>query len=230
MEEHRAKTPTNSGIRNMDLVSDYVPSFSLGLTQKDLVIVVSNPLQLKKSEISKEIRSKFHNDQVKMTEILKKKKGLKKTPSPKEQKNRKQYEKKRKAKEIEDDVEKMLRNLMLINLKKKVRKSDNDIYGSIRAVLKKEQFKIFCDNNIFGYFMKKKKCVVQAQLCRCVMTLEVKGSSSSGIVICANGTSLNFTPRKFAIVTGLNCVFNSYDVILDEGVPNRMVEKYFNGA
>ncbi|KAF3664433.1 hypothetical protein FXO37_11506 [Capsicum annuum] len=52
--------------------------------------------------------------------------------------------------------------------------------------------------------MKKKHCVVQAQLCRCVMTLEVKGSSFSGIIIRANGTSLNFTPRKFAIVTGLN--------------------------
>ncbi|KAF3625096.1 hypothetical protein FXO37_31040 [Capsicum annuum] len=56
--------------------------------------------------------------------------------------------------------------------------------------------------------MKKKNCVVQAQLCRCIITFEVKGSSSSGIVIRANGTFLNFTPRKFAIVTGLNCVSN----------------------
>ncbi|PHU22924.1 hypothetical protein BC332_08031 [Capsicum chinense] len=78
--------------------------------------------------------------------------------------------------------------------------------------------------------MKKQQCVVQAQLCRCVMTLEVKGSSSSGILICANGTFLNFTPREFAIITGLNCVSNRYDFIFDEGVPNRMVEKYFNGA
>ncbi|KAF3626249.1 hypothetical protein FXO38_29375 [Capsicum annuum] len=62
------------------------------------------------------------------------------------------------------------------------------------------------------------------------MTLEVKGSSSSGILICANGTFLNFTPREFAIITGLNCVSNRYDFIFEEGVPNRMVEKYFNGA
>ncbi|XP_047251507.1 uncharacterized protein LOC124886664 [Capsicum annuum] len=87
--------------------------------------------------------------------------------------------------------------------------SDKDIYGSIRAILNKEQFKNFCDNNIFGYFMKKQQCVVQAQLCRCVMTLEVKGNSFFGILICANGTFLNFTPRKFAIITGLNCVSNS---------------------
>ncbi|XP_047255208.1 uncharacterized protein LOC124888575 [Capsicum annuum] len=108
--------------------------------------------------------------------------------------------------------------------------SDNDIYGSVCAVLNKEQFKNFCENNIFGYFMKKKQCVVQPQLCRCVMTLEVKGSSSSGIMICANGTSLSFTPMEFAIITRLNCVSNRYDFIFYEGVPNRMIEKYFNGA
>ncbi|PHT36367.1 hypothetical protein CQW23_24067 [Capsicum baccatum] len=78
--------------------------------------------------------------------------------------------------------------------------------------------------------MKKKHCVVQEQLSRCVMMLEVKGSSSSGIVIRANGTSLNFTPREFAIITGLNCMSNRYDFVFDEGVPNRIVEKYFNGA
>ncbi|KAF3682573.1 hypothetical protein FXO38_01228 [Capsicum annuum] len=41
-----------------------------------------------------------------------------------------------------------------------------------------------------------------------VMTLEVKGSSSSEILICANGTTLSFTSREFAIITGLNCVSN----------------------
>ncbi|KAM3377905.1 hypothetical protein P3S68_010318 [Capsicum galapagoense] len=108
--------------------------------------------------------------------------------------------------------------------------SDNDIYESIHAILNKEQFKNFCDNNIFGYFMKKQQCVVQAQLCRCVMMLEMKGSSSSEILICANGTSFSFTPREFAIITGLNCVSNRYDFIFYEGVPNRMIEKYFNRA
>ncbi|KAF3649270.1 hypothetical protein FXO38_17730 [Capsicum annuum] len=61
------------------------------------------------------------------------------------------------------------------------------------------------------------------------MTLEVKRSSSSAILIFANGIFLNFTPRKFVIITGLNCVSNRYDFIFDEDVPNRMVEKYFNG-
>ncbi|KAF3674439.1 hypothetical protein FXO37_06401 [Capsicum annuum] len=36
------------------------------------------------------------------------------------------------------------------------------------------------------------------------MTLEVKVSSSSGTMICANGTSLSFTSMEFAIITGLN--------------------------
>ncbi|KAF3636648.1 hypothetical protein FXO38_24059 [Capsicum annuum] len=63
MDQHTAKTPINSGTRNMKLVYD-APSFSLGLTQEDLVTVVSNPLQLGKSGRSKEIRSKFRNNEV----------------------------------------------------------------------------------------------------------------------------------------------------------------------
>ncbi|KAF3680145.1 hypothetical protein FXO38_02442 [Capsicum annuum] len=62
------------------------------------------------------------------------------------------------------------------------------------------------------------------------MSLEIKGSSSFAIVIWANGTSLHFNLRKFAIVTGLNCVSNRYDFIFDEDIPNRIVEKYFNGT
>ncbi|PHU02451.1 hypothetical protein BC332_27702 [Capsicum chinense] len=62
MDEHTAKTPTNSGIRNMNVEFDYAQSFSFGLTQEDLVKVIVNPIQLKKSGRSKEIRSKFRND------------------------------------------------------------------------------------------------------------------------------------------------------------------------
>ncbi|KAF3615209.1 hypothetical protein FXO38_17788 [Capsicum annuum] len=69
--------------------------------------------------------------------------------------------------------------------------------------------------------MKKKHCVVQAQLCRCVMSREIKGSSSV-IVIQTNVTSLHFTSREFAIITGLNCVSNRYDFVFDEDVPNRL--------
>ncbi|KAF3664427.1 hypothetical protein FXO38_10119 [Capsicum annuum] len=171
MDEHIVKTPTNSGIRNMNLVFD-APSFSFGLTQEDLVKVVSNPLQLKKSGRSKEIRLKFRNDEVKMTEILQKKKRVEENSFSKGAKNlKKGHETKRKSKEIEDDVDKS-----------------------------------YADESKEESQDEKKQCVAQTQLCRCVMMLEVKGSSSSGILICANGTSLSFTLKKFAIITGLNCV------------------------
>ncbi|KAF3684183.1 hypothetical protein FXO37_01473 [Capsicum annuum] len=182
---------------------------------------------------SKEIRSKFRNDPVKMTEILKKK-TLKKTSSPKDQKIKK-YEKKRKAKEIDADDDVLHDEIFIVRKLSRFAPhmcsySDNDIDGNIRAILNKEQYKKFCDNIIFGYFMKKKHCVVQAQLCRCVMSLEIKGSSSSAIVIRANDTSLNFTSREFAIITGLNCLSNRYDFVFYRNVPNIIVEKYFNGA
>ncbi|KAF3664598.1 hypothetical protein FXO37_11411 [Capsicum annuum] len=84
--------------------------------------------------------------------------------------------------------------------------NDNDIEESLQAILTKEQYKHFFDNNILGYFMKKKQCVVQAQSCRCVTSLETKESSTIAIVISANGTSLHFTPREFAIIIELNYV------------------------
>ncbi|KAF3653100.1 hypothetical protein FXO37_17160 [Capsicum annuum] len=72
--------------------------------------------------------------------------------------------------------------------------------------------------------MKKKHCVVQVQLCRCVMSLETKGSSTTAIVIRVNNTSLCFTPRKFAIITGLNCGGNKYDFVFDEEVVFKNIE------
>ncbi|KAF3657313.1 hypothetical protein FXO37_14998 [Capsicum annuum] len=101
MAENTAKLRSNSVIRTSNLVSDYVPLFSLGLTQNDVVKVVSNLIQSKKSVSLKEIRSKFHNDPVKMIEILKNKK-MKKTDSPKEQKTKK-CEKKGKPKKSKKD-------------------------------------------------------------------------------------------------------------------------------
>ncbi|KAF3658843.1 hypothetical protein FXO38_10319 [Capsicum annuum] len=77
----------------------------------------------------------------------------------------------------------------------------NDIEDRIKSMLTKNQFKMFCTKSIFGFFMKKKDCVVQAQLGRCIMSLEIKESSTSAIVISAKGTILHFTPREFALVT-----------------------------
>ncbi|KAM3235157.1 putative protein isoform X1 [Capsicum annuum] len=77
--------------------------------------------------------------------------------------------------------------------------------------------------------MKKKDCVVQAQLWRYIMSLGTKESSTSCIVIRAEGTILHFTPREFALVTDLNCVTNRDDFVFDEDRPNRIIDQYFDG-
>ncbi|KAF3619412.1 hypothetical protein FXO38_32951 [Capsicum annuum] len=76
--------------------------------------------------------------------------------------------------------------------------------------------------------MKKKDCVVQAQLGRCIMSLETRESSASAIVIRAKGTILHFTIREFALVIGLNCATNKDEFVLDEERPNRIIDQYFD--
>ncbi|PHU04617.1 hypothetical protein BC332_25439 [Capsicum chinense] len=76
--------------------------------------------------------------------------------------------------------------------------------------------------------MKKKDCVVQAQLGRCIMSLETRESSASAIVIRAKGTILHFTIREFALVTGLNCATNKDEFVFDEERPNRIIDQYFD--
>ncbi|KAF3652493.1 hypothetical protein FXO38_16070 [Capsicum annuum] len=92
----------------------------------------------------------------------------------------------------------------------------NDIEDRIKAMLTKNQFKKFCIDSIFGVFMKKKNCVVQAQLGRCIMSLETTESSTSDIVIRAKGTTLHFSLREFVVVTDLNCHSNRDDFGFDE--------------
>ncbi|KAF3648880.1 hypothetical protein FXO37_19237 [Capsicum annuum] len=109
--------------------------------------------------------------------------------------------------------------------KQKIKKSEKKRKAQEIEVLSSK-----VDEEVQNFFDDDSREDIQAQLRRCVMTLKVKGSSSSGIVIRANGTFLNFTPREFVIVTELNCVSNRYDYVFDENVPNRIVQKYFSGA
>ncbi|KAF3641297.1 hypothetical protein FXO37_23077 [Capsicum annuum] len=105
----------------------------------------------------------------------------------------------------------------------------NDIEDRIKSMFTKNQYKMFFTKSIFGFFMKKKDCVVQAQLGRCIMSLETKESSTSCIVIRAKGTILHVTPIEFALVTGLNCVTNRDDFVFAEERPNRIIDQYFDG-
>ncbi|KAF3660903.1 hypothetical protein FXO37_13165 [Capsicum annuum] len=76
--------------------------------------------------------------------------------------------------------------------------------------------------------MKKKDCVVQAQLERCIMSLETRKSSTSAIVIRAKGIILYFTIREFALVTGLNCATNKDEFVFDKEHQNRIIDQYFD--
>ncbi|PHU28648.1 hypothetical protein BC332_00741 [Capsicum chinense] len=105
----------------------------------------------------------------------------------------------------------------------------NDIENRIKSMLTKNQYKIFCTKSIFDFFMEKKDCVVQAQLGRCIMSLETKENSTSCIVICAKSTILHFTSIEFALATGLNCVTNRDDFVFDKERPNRIIDQYFDG-
>ncbi|KAF3680866.1 hypothetical protein FXO37_03132 [Capsicum annuum] len=106
----------------------------------------------------------------------------------------------------------------------------NHIEERIKAMLTKNQFKKFCTNSIDGVFMKKKNCVVQAQLGRCIMSLETTESSTSDIVIRAKGTTLHFSLRKFAVVTDLIYHSNRDDFGFDEDVPSKIIDQYLDDS
>ncbi|PHU05017.1 hypothetical protein BC332_25839 [Capsicum chinense] len=106
----------------------------------------------------------------------------------------------------------------------------NDIEDHIKSMLTKNQYKIFCKDNSFDVFMKKKNYVVQEKLGRCIMSLETKKSSTSDIVIRAKSTTLHFSLRKFVVATGLNCLSNIHDFLFDEDLLNKIIDHYFDSA
>ncbi|PHT99322.1 hypothetical protein BC332_31761 [Capsicum chinense] len=61
------------------------------------------------------------------------------------------------------------------------------------------------------------------------MSLELKTSSTDGLIMRFNGYTLRFSLREFAIISGLNCVSSKADFVFDTSVPNRLLQKYFGG-
>ncbi|KAF3626871.1 hypothetical protein FXO37_30182 [Capsicum annuum] len=204
----------------------------------------------KEGVIIEKVRSKHRNDPEKIAEIMKRK-ALTKYSSPNLTKFQKSV-KKRKSDEKEEfskiassvasdyeseqeKIEEVMRDqIYMARVLPKFAPhigchSVNDIEDRIKSILTKNQYKMFCTKSIFGFFMKKKDCVVQAQLGRCIMSLEMKESSTSCIVIRAKGTILHFTPKEFALVIGLNCITNRDDFVFDEERPNRIIDQYFDG-
>nr|XP_025887740.1 uncharacterized protein LOC104649288 isoform X2 [Solanum lycopersicum] len=74
-----------------------------------------------------------------------------------------------------------------------------------------------------------RRCHVQAQLFRCIMLKELEGSFVNAIIFYINDTTLRFTIREFAIISGLNCSDNAADFNFDTDQPNRIIDEYFLG-
>ncbi|PHU29925.1 hypothetical protein BC332_02018 [Capsicum chinense] len=91
-----------------------------------------------------------------------------------------------------------------------------------------KEFQMFT-KTCFGVYMQMHYCSIQAQLVRCFMYLEVEESSKYSLVIYVNGSTLQFLLRKFAFITGLNCVANKDDFVIENKEPNRIVSQYFGG-
>nr|XP_033517659.1 uncharacterized protein LOC117281906 isoform X3 [Nicotiana tomentosiformis] len=65
---------------------------------------------------------------------------------------------------------------------------------------------------------------------RCFMVLQLEGNHDDSFSIYVNGTTLSFSIREFALVTGLNCVGDPEDFQFNTKVPNMIVDTYFGGA
>ncbi|KAF3618451.1 hypothetical protein FXO38_31356 [Capsicum annuum] len=227
MAQHANRSCSVRENQPKNLLTDEVPSFSLGLTQNEVFNLGSTNVLSKEGITIEELRSKHRNDPEKIVEIMKRK-GLTKTSYPtKLQKSvkRRKSDEKRECSKIaspvasdseskQEKVEEVIRDQIYMTcVLPKFSPSIgcqmvNDIEDRIKTMLIKSQYKMFCTKNIFGFFMKKKDCVVQAKLGRCIMSLETREISTSAIGIRAKDTILHFTIRVFALVTGLNCATN----------------------
>uniref|UniRef100_A0A3Q7GQY7 DUF1985 domain-containing protein n=1 Tax=Solanum lycopersicum TaxID=4081 RepID=A0A3Q7GQY7_SOLLC len=91
------------------------------------------------------------------------------------------------------------------------------------------QYNRICTLSCFAQLTTMRRCHVQAQLFRCFMLMELEGSSVNAILFYINGTTLRFTIREFAIISGLNCSDNVADFCFDTDQPNRIIAEYFPG-
>ncbi|KAM3251807.1 hypothetical protein P3L10_005877 [Capsicum annuum] len=247
MAQHANRSCSVRENQPKNLLTDEVPSFSLGLTQDEVFNLGSTNVFSNEGVTIEELRSKHRKDSKKIVEIMKRK-GLTKTSSPtKFQKSvkRKKSDENGECSKIaspvasdseseQEKVEEVIHDqIFMARIFPKFAPhigchTVNDIEDRTKTMLTKSQYKMFCTKSIFGFFMKKKDCVVQAQLGRCIMSLETRESSTSAIVIQAKGTILHFTIREFSLVTGLNCATNKDEFVLDEEHPNRIIDQYFD--
>ncbi|KAF3672798.1 hypothetical protein FXO37_07314 [Capsicum annuum] len=249
MAQHANRRSSVKENQSKNVVSNELSSFSFGLTQDKDFNLGSTNIRPNEGVTFEELRSKHRNDPEKIVEIMKKK-ALIKSSSPKPTKFQKSVKMRKSdekgecskiaspvASDYESEQEKveeaMCDQIYMTRVLPKFAPHIGchtvaDIEDRIKSMLTKNQYKMFCTKSIFDFFMKKKDCVVQAQLGRYIVSLETRKSFISAIVIRTKDTILHFTPGEFALVTDLNCVSNKDDFVFDEERPNIIIDQYFD--
>ncbi|KAG5595947.1 hypothetical protein H5410_037179 [Solanum commersonii] len=103
------------------------------------------------------------------------------------------------------------------------------ILHKLHKRLPPNQYNHICLSSCFAQLTTIKRCLVKAQLFRCFMLREMEGSSTNAILIYVNGTTLRFTIRDFAIISGLKCSDNEFEFCFHRDQPNRIMVEYFPG-
>ncbi|XP_060181970.1 uncharacterized protein LOC132611572 [Lycium barbarum] len=82
-------------------------------------------------------------------------------------------------------------------------------------------------NSCFGKYLRMQQMDVQAQIFRCFMVKELRGSTYRCFTFEINGKVLRFGLREFALITELDCVSDENDLVYDNSKPNRLMIEYF---
>ncbi|KAH0764907.1 hypothetical protein KY285_000778 [Solanum tuberosum] len=102
-----------------------------------------------------------------------------------------------------------------------------EVMKVLATKLTSSQYKEFYGTTCFAQLSSIRRCHVQAQLIRCMFFREIKGNSKDEILIHVNGTTLRFTIRDFAIISGLKCSDNEKDFVFNTEEPNMIILQYF---
>ncbi|XP_059302843.1 uncharacterized protein LOC132054915 [Lycium ferocissimum] len=101
-----------------------------------------------------------------------------------------------------------------------------NVMQDIRGKLTDPQMDMF-RNSCFGKYLRMQQLDVQAQIFRCFMVKELRGSTYRCFTFEINGKVLRFGLREFALITGLDCVSDEKDFVYDNSKPNRLMVEYF---
>ncbi|XP_060176231.1 uncharacterized protein LOC132606658 isoform X1 [Lycium barbarum] len=207
------------------------PSFSLGFTQQENPIAGgSSYAETRSKKINDPRRTKQHHDshddketkrkqsapnkKVSQVTLQKKRKVTKTVPGGKGKK----VVRKKPSIDVEDHGED---SRFLVTKQPAVapsmqRYTNVNVISDIKGKLKGAgQMDKFADS-IFGKYLKMQHMDVQAQLFRCFMVKELKGSTYECFTFEINGKLLCFSIREFALIIGLNCASDANEFVYEK--------------